>query len=53
MGKKIISLEVTTELKEALRIEAFKQNLSTSALIRKIIAEKLNISLEDTTGDRE
>lgn len=41
MAKKMISLEISDELREALRIEAFKQSLSISAVIRQILEEKL------------
>ena len=41
MSKKMISLEISDELREALRVEAFKQSLSISALMRKILEEKL------------
>ena len=41
MAKKMISLEISDELREALRIEAFKQSLSISALMRQILEEKL------------
>lgn len=41
MAKKMISLEITEELKEALRVEAFKRSLSISALIRQLIEEGL------------
>lgn len=41
MAKKMISLEISDELREALRIEAFKQSLSISAVIRRILEEKL------------
>ena len=41
MAKKMISLEVTEELKEALRVEAFKRSLSISALIRQLLTEAL------------
>jgi len=46
-AKRMISLEITPELKEALRIEAFKQNLTVSALIRKTLEQ----SFEDTIKD--
>ncbi len=42
MAKKMISLEVSADLKEALRVEAFKRSLSISALIRQLIEEGLN-----------
>ena len=41
MAKKMISLEISDELREALRVEAFKQSLSISAVIRQILEEKL------------
>lgn len=39
--KKIISLEISTELKEALRLEAYKRDVTVSALIRNLLEEKL------------
>lgn len=42
--KKIISLEISTELKEALRLAAYKEDVTISALIRKILEEKLNVN---------
>ena len=42
MAKKMISLEVNEELKEALRVEAFKRSLSISALIRQILEKELS-----------
>ena len=41
MAKKMISLEISDELREALRVEAFKQSLSISALMRQILEERL------------
>lgn len=41
MAKKMISLEMPEELKEALRVEAFKRSLSVSALIRQLLEESL------------
>ena len=49
MAKKMISLEISDELREALRIEAFKQSLSISAVMRKILEEKLL----DNTDNKE
>ena len=43
MAKKMISLEISDELREALRVEAFKQSLSLSALIRKLLEESLKL----------
>lgn len=37
MDKKIISFEASAELKEALRVKAFRENISISALIRQIL----------------
>lgn len=42
MAKKMISLEISDELREALRVEAFKRSLSISALIRQLLEESLN-----------
>jgi plasmid stability protein len=41
MAKKMISLEIPEELKETLRVEAFKRSLSISALIRQLLMEAL------------
>ena len=41
MAKKMISLEISDELKEALRVEAFKRSLSISALIRQLLESAL------------
>lgn len=37
----MISLEISDELREALRVEAFKRSLSISALIRQLLEEAL------------
>lgn len=44
MAKKMISLEISEELKEALRVEAFKRSLSISALIRQLLENALEIN---------
>jgi plasmid stability protein len=44
MAKKMISLEVSEELKEALRIEAFKRSLSISAVIRQLLEASLMLN---------
>lgn len=49
MAKKMISLEITEELKEALRVEAFKRELSISALIRQILEKELHISKQENS----
>lgn len=41
MAKKMISFEISDELREALRVEAFKRSLSISALIRQLLEEAL------------
>lgn len=41
MSKRMISFEISEELREALRIEAFNQSLSISAMIRQILEAKL------------
>lgn len=41
MAKKMISLEISDELREALRVEAFNRSKSVSALIRQILEESL------------
>ena len=46
MDKKIISFEASTELKEALRVKAFRENISISALIRQILEESLKVKEE-------
>ena len=44
MAKKMISLEISDELKEALRVEAFNRGITVSALIRDILTKELKIS---------
>lgn len=44
MAKKMISLEISDELREALRVEAFKRSLSISALIRQLLESSLEQS---------
>jgi hypothetical protein len=46
MAKKMISLEISDKLREALRIEAFKRSLSISALMRQLLEEALKMSNE-------
>lgn len=41
MAKKMISLEISDELREALRIEAFKRSVSMSALIRQLLESQV------------
>ena len=41
MCKKIVSFESSEELKEALRVAAFRKNISVSALIREILEREV------------
>lgn len=50
MAKKMISLEISDELREALRVEAFKRSLSISALIRQLLESQV-LSKEETTDE--
>ena len=47
MAKKMISLEISDELREALRVEAFKRSLSISALIRHLLEKALEPPLAE------
>lgn len=47
MAKKMISLEISDELRETLRVEAFKRSLSISALIRQLLEEALETSTNE------
>jgi hypothetical protein len=44
--KKMISFEGTSCLKEALRVEAFKNETTVSALIRQILETQLKDTIE-------
>jgi hypothetical protein len=48
MAKKMISLEISDELREALRIEAFKRSLSISAVMRQLLEEALKLPAKDS-----
>jgi hypothetical protein len=48
-NKRMISLEISGSLREALRVEAFKRDVTISALIRQILEEKLQSPSKDTT----
>ena len=52
MAKKMISLEISDELREALRIEAFKRSLSISALIRQLLESQV-LNKEETTNEQD
>ena len=55
MGKRIISVEISDELKEALRVIAFKKKLTVSAVIRDtleaVYAKELKEVKEATKED--
>lgn len=53
MGKKMISFEIPDELREALRIEAFKRNKNISAVIRDILAQALSNTTEVLSDDKK
>lgn len=52
MAKKMISLEISDELREALRVEAFKRSLSISALIRQLLESQV-LNKEETTDEQD
>ena len=47
MSKKMISLEISDELREALRVEAFHRNTNISALIRDILEATLKDKIKE------
>ena len=49
--KKMISFEGTSCLKEALRIEAFNNDVTVSALIRQILETQLKDTIEKCRQD--
>lgn len=51
MGKRIISVEISDELKEALRVIAFKQKLTVSAVIRNTLEAVYAKELEAVKAD--
>lgn len=53
MGKKMISLEISDELREALRVEAFKRSLSISALIRQLLESSLQVDIKEGQATNE
>ena len=52
MAKKMISLEISDELREALRVEAFKRSLSISALIRQLLEAQV-LNKEEMTDEQD
>ena len=53
MAKKMISLEISDELREALRVEAFNRSLSVSALIRQLLEASLNSTSQERPSINE
>lgn len=51
MAKKMISLEISDELREALRVEAFRRSLSISALIRQLLESQV-LNKEETIDEQ-
>jgi hypothetical protein len=47
MAKRMISLEISDELREALRKEAFNNSVSISAMIRQILEDRLFNSCDE------
>ncbi len=50
-NKRMISLEISEDLREALRREAFNQSLSISAVIRQILEERLFKASEEESAE--
>lgn len=50
-NKRMISLEISDELREALRVEAFNRSLSISALIRQILEAELKKSSNEAKAN--
>jgi predicted DNA-binding protein len=46
-NKKMISLEISDELREALRVEAFHKAITVSALIRQILEDQLQVKADN------
>ena len=46
-NKKMLSLEISNDLREALRVEAFHKNVTISALIRQILERELKVKSID------
>ena len=45
--KKIISLEIPASLRKALKLEAFRRDVTISALIRQILEEQLADAIKE------
>lgn len=52
-NKKMISLEISEDLKEALRIEAFRTQTNTSSLIRTILELTLAETLAEVRASKQ
>ena len=53
MGKRIISVEISDELKEALRVIAFKKKLTVSAVIRETLETVYAKELEAVKAEQD
>ena len=53
MAKKMISLEISDELREALRVEALKRSFSISALMRLLLEQSLKVDTQDESKVNE
>lgn len=51
MAKRMISLEISDELREALRVEAFKRSVSISALIRQLLESQV-LNKDETNNEQ-
>lgn len=51
-NKKMISLEISNDLREALRRRAFKENTSISNLIRKLLEKEVIEELQEVLHDK-
>lgn len=51
--KKMVSLEISGDLKEALRVEAFHRATTVSALIRQILEKELRPVMQETKGTKD
>ena len=48
--KKIISFEIPNTLRKALKLEAFRRDVTISALIRQLLEESLKDVIEECEG---
>ena len=53
MGKKMISFEISDELREKLRVEAFKRSMSISALIRVLLEDAFQETMDVNSNENK